>query len=43
MHARIKIRKAPEEGEIDHIKLSISGLGKQVDGQTGKVSGTVSL
>jgi hypothetical protein len=25
MHAGIKIRKAPREGEIDHIKQPISG------------------
>jgi hypothetical protein len=25
MHAGIKIRKAPEEGEIDHINQPISG------------------
>ena len=42
-HAGIKIRKAPEEGEIDHIRARISGLGNEVDGQAGKVSGTVSL
>jgi hypothetical protein len=42
MHTGIKIRKAPNEGEIDHIKRWNSGLGIQVDGQAGKVSGTVS-